>query len=229
MPDRQKEFCMYNRKINILGNFVCCIFIPGIFCPLEFWSTNGNMLRSKNFNGSTRIGIIQTIPLEYQSVCFFVWIVSPRPLFRQQMCFPRPMEPKGGQTLACGWGGGGTQFGRLERKPGILYTLWFYSKKWAMICRSWRPGWKWSGSRWCWIQCDQPGPGCIQCQGSIFLRPWIFIVFLSQLLNYCILFLSFHTLIIHNKKVVIILLSVCAYDFYNFWSYICSLCSPAYI
>jgi hypothetical protein len=29
----------------------------------------------------------------------------------------------GGATLACRWGGGGSQFGRLERKPGTLSDL----------------------------------------------------------------------------------------------------------
>ncbi len=32
-------------------------------------------------------------------------------------------EPKGGDTLACGGGGGGSQFGRLEKKPSTLSTL----------------------------------------------------------------------------------------------------------
>jgi hypothetical protein len=31
-------------------------------------------------------------------------------------------DPRGGATLACKLGGGGTQFGRLDRKPG---TLWY--------------------------------------------------------------------------------------------------------
>ncbi len=34
-------------------------------------------------------------------------------------------------TLACGWGGVGAQFGRLDRKPGTLYTLW-------SLCLIWR-------------------------------------------------------------------------------------------
>jgi hypothetical protein len=38
-----------------------------------------------------------------------------------------PLEPKGrGATLACGWGGGGTQFERLDRKLVTLYTIWDY-------------------------------------------------------------------------------------------------------
>jgi hypothetical protein len=40
-------------------------------------------------------------------------------------CVPL-LEPMGGATLACGWGDGGNQFGRLERKPGTLSTLWLY-------------------------------------------------------------------------------------------------------
>ncbi len=40
-------------------------------------------------------------------------------------CVPPPLEPKGGRaTLAYEWEGGGRHFGRLERKPGIWYTLW---------------------------------------------------------------------------------------------------------
>jgi hypothetical protein len=37
-----------------------------------------------------------------------------------------PLDPGGGgATLPCGLGGGsGTQFGRLDRKPGTLCTLW---------------------------------------------------------------------------------------------------------
>jgi hypothetical protein len=35
-----------------------------------------------------------------------------------------PLDPKGGGApLPCGSGEVGTQFGRLERKPGILYTV----------------------------------------------------------------------------------------------------------
>ncbi len=40
-------------------------------------------------------------------------------------CIPPWNQMGGGVTLACGRGGGGTQFGRLERKPGTLYTLGF--------------------------------------------------------------------------------------------------------
>jgi hypothetical protein len=29
----------------------------------------------------------------------------------------------GGATLSCSWVGGGTQFGRLDRRPGTLYTV----------------------------------------------------------------------------------------------------------
>jgi hypothetical protein len=31
----------------------------------------------------------------------------------------------GRYKVACGRGGGRSQFGRLERKPGTLYTLWY--------------------------------------------------------------------------------------------------------
>jgi hypothetical protein len=56
----------------------------------------------------------------------FVRIGSPHPLSRKRVC--PPLEPKGGgATFACGWGGGGSPFWRLKRKPGTLwslYTLW---------------------------------------------------------------------------------------------------------
>ncbi len=42
------------------------------------------------------------------------------------LCAPSPQcptEPKRAAPLPCGWGGDGSQFGRLERKPGTLYTL----------------------------------------------------------------------------------------------------------
>jgi hypothetical protein len=42
---------------------------------------------------------------------------------------PPPGTKGGGDTLACGWGGGGSQFGRLERKPSTLSTLWCTRKK----------------------------------------------------------------------------------------------------
>ncbi len=48
-----------------------------------------------------------TPPIEYQSVCPIVIIGS----------------EKGGQHYLAGVGGGGTPFGRLDRKPGTLYTL----------------------------------------------------------------------------------------------------------
>ncbi len=34
------------------------------------------------------------------------------------------LKPKGGGNTRWGWGGRGSQFGRLERKPCTLYTLW---------------------------------------------------------------------------------------------------------
>ncbi len=50
------------------------------------------------------------------------WVPPPPPPYR--VCLP-PGYPKDGRaTLAYGWGGGRTQFGRLDRKPGTLYTLW---------------------------------------------------------------------------------------------------------
>ncbi len=50
----------------------------------------------------------------------------PECLFLRLNC-PPPLEPKGGgQHSLAGEGGGGSQFGRLERKPGTLYTLCIY-------------------------------------------------------------------------------------------------------
>ncbi len=56
-------------------------------------------------------------------------LVSPPP--PPQASLSLPLDTKGGggvynYTLACGWGVGGNQFGRLERKPGTLYTLCSY-------------------------------------------------------------------------------------------------------
>ncbi len=51
-----------------------------------------------------------------------------------------PIGPKGGVTLACGRQGGGTQFGRLERKHGTLYTLWL--RLWAG--RQWKRQSSWT-------------------------------------------------------------------------------------
>ncbi len=42
-----------------------------------------------------------------------------------QECMSPLFFPEGGAKPACGWGSGRTQFGRLDRKPGILSTLWF--------------------------------------------------------------------------------------------------------
>ncbi len=55
--------------------------------------------------------------------------LSPRPNWVRPPPFPQASVPpspgqKGDATLACGWGGGLIQFGRLVRKPGTLSTLW---------------------------------------------------------------------------------------------------------
>jgi hypothetical protein len=48
----------------------------------------------------------------------------PHPLPCKQACRP-PADPKGwGEQQSLGCDGGGTQFGRLDRKPGNLCTLW---------------------------------------------------------------------------------------------------------
>ncbi len=48
-----------------------------------------------------------------------VRIGSPRPLTRKRVLHPPPLVP-GGDTLAKRESGRGSQFERLERKPGIL-------------------------------------------------------------------------------------------------------------
>ncbi len=63
------------------------------------------------------------IYLEYQSVCPFFRIGSTNYLFSSSKCVGPLATKRGGATLACVWEGGGSQFGRLERKPGTLSTL----------------------------------------------------------------------------------------------------------
>ncbi len=47
---------------------------------------------------------------------------DPHPLSRKE-CVP-PWNQSGGR-LACGWGGGGANCARLEKKPSTLSTLWY--------------------------------------------------------------------------------------------------------
>ncbi len=63
----------------------------------------------------TRRGTI--VYIEYQSVCPFVGIGSP-PTPPPRECVP-PRNQRGGHTRMRG-----SQWGRLERKPGTLSTLW---------------------------------------------------------------------------------------------------------
>ncbi len=60
--------------------------------------------------------------VEYQSVCSFVGIGSTTPSPASE-CVSQRTQRGEGVTLPCGWGCGGTQFGRLERMPGTLCTL----------------------------------------------------------------------------------------------------------
>ncbi len=50
---------------------------------------------------------------------------APHPFPRKWVCLPLWTQRGEGATLSCGWEvHGGNKFGRLDRKPGILYTLW---------------------------------------------------------------------------------------------------------
>ncbi len=44
------------------------------------------------------------------------------PLPTRKRVFP-PLEPKGEETLSCGWGGGETHFRCLDRKPVTVYSV----------------------------------------------------------------------------------------------------------
>jgi hypothetical protein len=58
-----------------------------------------------------------------------------------------PLDPKGEATLACGWGGGGTRFRRLDREPGAPYNLWLYVKwrlRYMMLRFVAVPHWVWN-------------------------------------------------------------------------------------
>ncbi len=52
------------------------------------------------------------------------WLIPSPPPLPQASGFPLGTKGCRGAILACGWVGGGIQFGRLEKKPGTLYTLW---------------------------------------------------------------------------------------------------------
>jgi hypothetical protein len=60
--------------------------------------------------------------LEYQSVCPFVRIGFPA---SSPASVPAPLwNQRGRATLGRGWGGGESQFGRVEIKLGTLSSLW---------------------------------------------------------------------------------------------------------
>ncbi len=68
---------------------------------------------------SNRRGII--VYIEYQSACLFVGIGSPSSSPKASV--PSPLDPNGGSnTRLRVRRGRGTLFGRLDRKPGTLYT-----------------------------------------------------------------------------------------------------------
>ncbi len=128
----------------------------------------------------------ECIYLEYHSVCPLVRFWDPPfPLPHKRVC--PPSEPKredtrlqvrrcmgGGvptrttgekaeDTLACGWGGGGeSQLGRLEKKPGTLSTLWFSFERVLPVS---------AGGGSC--EGGAPGNAHARCQGTeMWTRPF---------------------------------------------------------
>ncbi len=63
---------------------------------------------------------------EYQSVYVPSSELGPPPLPRMRVCLP-PETQTGGDNTRLGMRGWGTQFRRLDRKPGTLYTLYLYA------------------------------------------------------------------------------------------------------
>jgi hypothetical protein len=66
--------------------------------------------------------------IEYQSVCPFVKMGAPTPSPTRNCVSPPAWTQRGRATLTTVVGEGvqwGTQFERMERKPGTLYTLCF--------------------------------------------------------------------------------------------------------
>ncbi len=61
--------------------------------------------------------------LDCQAFCSVVLIGSPTPLSRKRVLLSSPVWILWGDTLACGGRGGGTQFGRLARNSGDLYSV----------------------------------------------------------------------------------------------------------
>ncbi len=60
------------------------------------------------------------------------------PLTGRRVCPPPSFGSGGGDTLSCDWGGGGSQFGGLEKKPSTLSTLCCVQKtikspKWILL------------------------------------------------------------------------------------------------
>jgi hypothetical protein len=58
---------------------------------------------------------------------------------KREACMSSPLDPKWEEQHSLGVRRWGTQFGRLERKPGALYTLWysltFSAREYWMLCR----------------------------------------------------------------------------------------------
>ncbi len=91
-------------------------FIPGCDADLDRRESGGQSLWKAPSIQSSRL--------------FFpvVRIGSPHPLTRE-CCSPLPFGNKGGDTLACGGGGGRTQFRRWDRHYGTLIPL-----RWKGAC-----------------------------------------------------------------------------------------------
>ncbi len=77
-----------------------------------------------------RGGIILYLLSTCMSVCPFVRMAPPAPSPPSECVLP---GTKGGATLAWGSKGGRSQFGRLERKPGTLYTLYIININFLLL------------------------------------------------------------------------------------------------
>jgi hypothetical protein len=107
----------------------CCDYLPPLCClgsghigqgHIVLWTHCQRDVPGSNVEGTYRKG--DNLYLEYQRVSPIVGIGSTHPLPSERVCLPPA-------TVSCWWGGGGTQFARLDIKPGTLYNLWDTSSK----------------------------------------------------------------------------------------------------